>query len=381
MKTTVAEDILYSRATNLPYSVIENPQCEFLTETLFVTRLLQERTRAERSGRQFALMLLDIHALSSKQEYNLLRSLPAALAYSMRESDIVGWHQEDLVAGVILTEFGDWDILAALPAVKTRVCTALRDHLPLLDVDQLSISFHIFPEEWNLQDRTCAADFALHPDLRRSNGNRRSGHVLKRSMDIVGSLLAIILLSPVFLGIGLLIRLTSPGPVLFRQQRIGQFGVPFTFLKFRSMNCNAESDLHEDYVKRFIAGRAGPANASGLYKLDNDPRVTPVGRFLRRTSLDELPQFFNVLKGEMSLVGPRPPLLYELRAYSLWHRRRLLDARPGITGLWQVSGRSSVRFDEMVRLDLRYAASQSLWLDLCILAKTPWAVISCRGAY
>jgi lipopolysaccharide/colanic/teichoic acid biosynthesis glycosyltransferase len=231
-----------------------------------------------------------------------------------------------------------------------------------------------------LEDPHCAADSTLHPDLAKFNGNGRIERALKRTMDIAGSLIAILLLSPLFLGIAILICFTSPGPVLFRQKRIGQYGVPFTFLKFRSMYSKVDATIHENYVKQLIAGNVNDPGACGVYKLNNDPRVTRVGRFLRRTSLDEIPQFFNVLKGEMSLVGPRPPLLYELRAYSHWHRRRLLEAQPGITGLWQVKGRSRVRFDDMVRLDLRYAAERSLWLDLWILAKTPGAVFSCRGA-
>lgn len=326
-------------------------------------------------------MLVDCRpAFFSEGEDILRHAFISALVASMRETDILGWHEEDIAAGAILTEFGEWEIHAAFEVVEARVRAALRAGLPFIDADQFRISFHIFPEEWNLQDRTCAADSALHPDLPGLNGNDREQRVLKRSIDIAGSLLAILLLSPVFLGIAALVRFTSPGPILFRQERIGQFGVPFTFLKFRSMHRDAGADVHEDYVKEFIAGRVKLANTSALYKLRSDPRITPLGKFLRKTSLDELPQFFNVLKGEMSLVGPRPPIPYELRAYSLWHRRRLLEAKPGITGLWQVGGRSRVPFDEMVRLDLRYAASQSLWLDLCILARTPWAVLSCRGA-
>ena len=132
-----------------------------------------------------------------------------------------------------------------------------------------------------------------------------------------------------------------------------------------------------DYIKRFIAGNVNET----VYKITEDPRVTRVGRFLRKTSLDELPQFFNVLRGEMSLVGPRPPIPYELEAYDIWHRRRLLEVKPGITGLWQVNGRSKLRFDDMVRLDLQYATAWSLWLDIKILLQTPRAVFSREGAY
>jgi lipopolysaccharide/colanic/teichoic acid biosynthesis glycosyltransferase len=209
-------------------------------------------------------------------------------------------------------------------------------------------------------------------------------HLIKRCVDIAGSLTAILFAAPVFLTIAAVIKLTSKGPILFRQKRVGQYGRTFTFLKFRSMYLNNDPAIHEDYVKRLIAGsvdsNAGPGGRS-VYKLTNDPRITPVGRFLRKTSLDELPQFFNVLSGGMSLVGPRPPIPYEVECYDIWHKRRLLAVKPGITGLWQVTGRSRNTFDEMVRLDLRYAKSRSLWLDLKILLQTPRAVVLGDGAY
>jgi len=171
---------------------------------------------------------------------------------------------------------------------------------------------------------------------------------------------------------------------LFRQKRIGEHGTPFTFLKFRSMFINNDSSEHKEYVRQLIAGQAEkkPANGNGtgVFKLTNDRRITPVGRILRRASLDELPQLINVLHGEMSLVGPRPPVPYEVEAYATWHRRRLLEAKPGITGLWQVYGRSRVEFDDMVRLDLRYARDCSPLLDLKILLQTPRAVMGGDGA-
>jgi lipopolysaccharide/colanic/teichoic acid biosynthesis glycosyltransferase len=187
-----------------------------------------------------------------------------------------------------------------------------------------------------------------------------------------------------FFVIAAAIKLTSKGSILFRQQRIGEHGVPFTFLKFRTMYINNDSSQHQEYVRQLIAGQAvkHPTNGKGegVFKLTNDSRITPVGSFLRRTSLDELPQFINVLRGEMSLVGPRPAVTYEVEAYATWHRRRLLEAKPGITGLWQVQGRSRVGFDDMVRLDLRYARNCSPWLDLKILLQTPKAVIAGDGA-
>src|SRR5689334_3017261 len=150
------------------------------------------------------------------------------------------------------------------------------------------------------------------------------------------------------------------------------------------MHVNNDQSIHKEHVTRFIAGSPATRRAvrqTTVYILTADPRVTRIGPFPRNTSLDELPQFWNVLRGEMSLVGPRPPIVYECEQYSLWHRRRLLAVKPGITGLWQVKGRSRVTFDDMVRLDLKYASSWSLWLDLKILLKTPLAVFSGEGAY
>jgi lipopolysaccharide/colanic/teichoic acid biosynthesis glycosyltransferase len=196
-------------------------------------------------------------------------------------------------------------------------------------------------------------------------------------IDIVGSVAAIAFLSPLFLLVFALVKLSSKGPVLFQQERIGQFGKPFTFLKFRSMYANNDPKIHRDFMKRVISGNHDGEGS----KMTDDPRITRVGRFIRKTSLDELPQFFSVLKGDMSLVGPRPPLAYECQEYDIWHRRRVLEVKPGITGLWQVTGRSRLRFDEMVRLDLQYVRTWSLWLDFKIMVRTPFAVIRGGDAF
>jgi len=229
------------------------------------------------------------------------------------------------------------------------------------------------------------SDEKLYPDLFERNEARKYRHVVKRAMDIVGSIIALILFSPLFVVIALAIKLTSKGRILFKQERVGQCGLRFTFLKFRSMECVNDPGIHQKYVKRFIAGevdlaQSGPGQ-NVVYKIQQDPRVTRVGKFLRKTSLDELPQLINVLKGEMSLVGPRPPIPYESEAYEVWHRRRVLEAKPGITGLWQVNGRSRLNFNDMVRLDLQYAKTWSLWLDIKILLRTPRAVLFGEGAY
>jgi len=201
----------------------------------------------------------------------------------------------------------------------------------------------------------------------------------KRLVDIVGSTFLLFLLSPLLLACAFIIKRTSPGPALFRQERVGLDGKKFTLYKFRTMHCKAESEnnIHKAFVSELI--RNGSIRRQS-YKMVADPRVTRIGLLLRRSSLDELPQLLNVLKGDMSLVGPRPPLPYELESYESWHRKRL-SIRPGITGLWQVAGRSEVPFDEMVMLDLYYIENWSLWMDMSLMLKTLPAVISARGAY
>ncbi len=183
----------------------------------------------------------------------------------------------------------------------------------------------------------------------------------------------------------LAIKFTSPGPIIFKQIRLGQRGVPFVFYKFRSMLTNTDDRIHREYVTHLIKGNLKEINQGDqetpLYKIKEDPRVTRVGRIIRKTSIDELPQLFNVLKGDMSLVGPRPPLPYEVEKYQSWHLRRILDAKPGITGLWQVEGRSQTSFDDMVRLDLQYIRNWSPWLDFKILLKTVKVVLKSAGAF
>lgn len=207
----------------------------------------------------------------------------------------------------------------------------------------------------------------------------------KRVFDVVFSLFVVLFGLPFYLLVSLFIKLTSEGPVLFVQDRVGRNGEPFRLYKFRTMvnrNCD---DVHRSFTENFIKGRMAEGNGNGkngkpVFKLTEDPRVTSIGRFLRRTSLDELPQFINVLRGEMSVVGPRPPLAYELDHYKEWHKKRLA-VKPGLTGLWQVSGRSTVTFDEMVMLDLYYIENWSLLLDSKIIARTLPVMLSGSGGY
>jgi exopolysaccharide biosynthesis polyprenyl glycosylphosphotransferase len=203
----------------------------------------------------------------------------------------------------------------------------------------------------------------------------------KRLFDLVIASLLIVALLPVLIVCAVLVWRSSPGPVIFRQPRVGVRGREFMFLKFRSMRVDADPALHRDYVAKFINGQAEQQQAANgsMFKLVEDPRVTPIGSFLRRTSLDELPQLFNVVRGNMSLVGPRPPIPYELEHYRPEHLRRLA-VKPGITGLWQVSGRSHTTFEEMVALDLEYIRRASFLTDLRLLIRTIPVVFAQHGA-
>ena len=369
------------------YSVTpEISELGLLTEQLFTKMLWLERKRTERSHRGFVLMLLDPgQLLNHANREKILAKILAALAQSVRDTDITGWYKDGGILGVIFTELGT-DVEGSLVnALSAKVSEALYRTLTVGQINEIRLTFHVFPEDWDDDSPGGPVHSSLHLDLAQGFNRRPIALHAKRLMDIAGSLAGIFLCLPVFLAIAVVIKLTSKGPVFYRQVRLGQYGKKFTFLKFRSMHFQNDPSIHEQYVKQFIAG-ATDANQdhSGSqkpYKLIADPRVTTVGRFLRKTSLDELPQFFNVLKGEMSLVGPRPPLIYEYECYDLWHKERLVAVRPGITGLWQVDGRSRVTFDEMVRLDIRYARSWSLWLDIKLLLRTPYAVFSADGAH
>lgn len=206
---------------------------------------------------------------------------------------------------------------------------------------------------------------------------------LKRALDIVAASLGLIIAAPFAAVISLLIKTSSPGPVLFKQERVGKDGELFMFYKFRSMRVGNDDSQHRQYIKLFIEGKEEELKklhgGKKVYKITCDDRVTHVGKFLRRTSLDELPQLLNVLKGEMSMVGPRPHLGYEVDLYKDWHRRRL-QGLPGITGWWQIHGRSRVPFDKAVEMDIWYLERQSLILDIRIMCRTVTKAIVGRGA-
>jgi lipopolysaccharide/colanic/teichoic acid biosynthesis glycosyltransferase len=359
---------------------------EVLNEGTFKRMISVERKRTERSRRPFLLMLLEAgNHQGSEKSGKALDNMLSVLLLSIRETDVIGWYKDRTTVGVMFTGLAGNDKNSILSVILSKVSTTLQDQLTPDQFNQVSISFHFFPDDWDHDNPGRPSNPSLYPDLLSPDKGRCSQLRIKQVMDIVGSTLILILCTPLLLMIALAIKASSKGPVLFRQQRVGQYGKSFTFLKFRSMRTDNDDSVHKEYAAKLIAGEAQSEQSRGngerIFKLTNDTRVTRVGKFLRRTSLDELPQLVNVLKGDMSLVGPRPALPYELASYQTWHRRRVLQVKPGITGLWQVTARSSVKFDEMVRLDLRYATSWSPWLDYKILIRTPRAVIKGTGAY
>jgi lipopolysaccharide/colanic/teichoic acid biosynthesis glycosyltransferase len=358
-----------------------------LDEASFHRVICLERKRTERSRKPFLLMLLDAgDSLPEDSQAHLLNKILNGLTPVTRETDVTGWYKNYSVVGLMFTEIVMDEKGSVLGTMLERVSGCLRATLPFEQFNQIRISFHIFPEEWDREMGQFPNNRVLYPELIARGKNKVMFRITKRAIDIIGSLLALVLFLPVFALIAMLVKLSSRGPVIFCQERLGQFGKAFTFYKFRTMYVHNDARIHQEFMKGVINGAsdAGHENGSGehrVYKMIHDPRITRIGRLLRRLSFDELPQFINVLKGDMSLVGPRPPIAYEYFEYDLWHRRRLLEAKPGITGLWQVGGRSRIRFDDMVRLDLRYGRTWSPWLDIRILARTPGAVLFGHDAF
>ena len=388
IKTALRSEVVQGKlqvTENAPVASMESEARALLSEDAFVSMLYLERRRAERAQKRFVLVLVDVkRALDDGKKNRTLEKIGVALTNSTRETDILGWYLENNLIGIIGTELGETSPKIIHERLLEKLRSAFQHTVGKEKSSKISVSFHFFPEEYGKSDSNQAANVALYPDISRKEDSKKLAFGIKRAMDLLGSAAGLLVFSPALAAIAVAIKLTSKGPILFRQERLGQYGQTFTFLKFRSMYTNCDAKIHQEYVNQFIAGQVGETGADGakpVFKIQKDPRVTSIGKFLRKTSLDELPQFINVLRGEMSLVGPRPPIAYEFHAYDLWHRRRVLEIKPGITGLWQVEGRSRTRFDDMVRLDLKYARGWSIWLDLKILIQTPSAVFSGDGAH
>lgn len=380
-----AENEIYKESDHIPYELIDKNYNLYIEE-YFNKILCLERKRSERSHKPILLMLLNIEKIAAENGADrTIRDIVKSLTSSIREVDLCGWYERGAVIGVMFTVFSEDPVWDAIEAIAGKIKVNIARTLPPAVVGKLEIMFHVFPEKFDKQKPKSYLNPTFYPDMAKLATETNMASVTKRVMDVVGGIVGLILFSPFFITIPLIIKITSPGPVLFRQERVGQFGRRFTFLKFRSMHMNNDDRIHREFLKQFISGNkvatAEDGDAAPVFKITNDPRITPFGRFIRKSSLDELPQFINVLKGDMSLVGPRPPIPYEFEDYDIWHRYRLLKMKPGITGLWQVTGRSTTNFDSMVRLDINYIKNWSLWLDIKILCLTPFAVFKCRGAY
>jgi lipopolysaccharide/colanic/teichoic acid biosynthesis glycosyltransferase len=338
-----------------------------LEEAVFLDALRREHRRADRFEKSFQLIL--VKGRKASASLPVWNRITEAFVRAKPVTDVIGWVATGRALGLIVTDTDARDLTDQAPSIARRL-------LQVLESEPAAC------RGWSVELHTCPASSPASFVLADAETSPLHDG-LKRILDIVGSLILLTIFAPLFLVVAALIKLTSPGPILFRQVRVGHSNGPFTMLKFRTMRTGADARLHQEYVTKFIHGSAGAAHAARqpLFKITDDPRVTPIGHLLRRLSIDELPQFWNVFRGDMSLVGPRPPLPYEVEQYKPWHVRRVLEAKPGITGLWQVRGRSRTTFDDMVRLDLRYARERSIWTDIKILLATPRAVLTGKGAY
>jgi exopolysaccharide biosynthesis polyprenyl glycosylphosphotransferase len=340
----------------------------------FLKQLHLETLRAQRSKSTLSIILLTPDKETNLEFLNMNEIL-GLIRKKTRDTDISGFVNHKAIC-VLLPDTDE--------SGAKEICAKLANKIPQLTITSSSYPDQIFE---SLTKNGCVQPDAFPFEIwdpMDLKGASWFKSFLKRGMDIVGSIIGILVFMPVMIITALIIKVTSPGPAIFSQIRLGKHGAPFTFYKFRSMHVNMDNQLHRDYVNDFIKGRHEKINQGDeekpIYKIKSDPRVTKVGKFIRKTSIDELPQFFNVLKGDMSLVGPRPPLPYEAENYQAWHLRRILDMKPGITGLWQVEGRSKTQWDDTVRLDIRYIKNWSLLLDLKILLRTFKEVLKCRGA-
>jgi lipopolysaccharide/colanic/teichoic acid biosynthesis glycosyltransferase len=379
MNLNMKKNGYFPREPALSHYPVDNPihyggnVSEIFFDPNFFEQLRLEKLRVQRSKSSLSIILLTPDKKTGGESINMSQILGVVRAKT-RDTDICGFVNHNTI-GILLPdtdEKGAKEICVKLvngninPRFSTTTST-YPDHI----FESLAKDGYVRPDAYpfELEGLLRAPWFKL---------------LLKRGVDILGSIIGIVVFMPVMIITALAIKATSPGPVIFSQTRLGKQGTPFTFYKFRSMHVDIGDQIHRDYILDFIKGHNKKANQGDaeepLYKMKSDPRITRVGRFIRKTSIDELPQFFNVLKGDMSLVGPRPPLPYEAEKYESWHLMRILEMKPGITGLWQVEGRSKTGWDDTVRLDIRYIQNWSLIFDLKILFKTVKVVLWDRGA-
>jgi lipopolysaccharide/colanic/teichoic acid biosynthesis glycosyltransferase len=365
-----AAPIVHPQGWHAPPADNDAQPAGLLSRAEFLRMVQREKRRTDRSHSALSLAVLVVDANGGSTLQQMLERVSAMV----RETDYVT-ATDDLCIAVLLPDTGE----AGLRSFLDKVALS-RDgkgtHATGATYPDAAFE-RLIAERLGTPRSRHAAD-ADEPSPLRSHG-----YPGKRALDVLGALVALVLLSPVMLAVALLVKLTSPGPVIFRQTRVGQGGAPFVMFKFRSMRTDVDDRAHREFVASLIDGKAPPSSdgaAAGRFKMKADPRVTAIGRFIRKTSIDEFPQFYNVLIGDMSLVGPRPPVPYEAEKYKAWHRRRVFEMKPGLTGIWQVEGRSRVSFDDMVRMDLRYLRLCSLRFDVGILLRTVLVVLTCEGA-
>ena len=367
---SAAQSIVHPQGWHAPPADNDAHPDGLLSRAEFLRMVQREKRRTDRSHSALSLAVLVVDPNGGSTLAQVLDKVSSMV----RETDCVTATDDQCIA-VLLPDTGE----AGLRSFLDKVALSRHTH-------GTHVAGATYPDA--AFDRLIAERLGTprsrHPaDADEPSPLRSHGYRGKRALDIVGAVVALALLSPLMLIVALLIRLTSPGPAIFRQTRVGQGGATFTMFKFRSMRTDMDDSAHRAFVASLIDGKVQPSGGgatAGQFKIKADPRVTAIGRLIRKTSIDELPQFYNVLKGDMSLVGPRPPVQYEADKYKAWHRRRVFEMKPGLTGIWQVEGRSRVSFDDMVRMDLRYLQHCSLRFDLGILWRTVAVVLKCEGA-
>ena len=336
-------------------------QCLYSIE-YFHGVLKRERFRSDRNNIGFSLIVFETSEKGT--DTYLFKHLVETLISRVRFSDEVGWFDERKIAALLPdTSFKGARKLAEI------ICCKMNETI----VKSLNYNVFHYPSQKIFPESHHAKSFGFIEDVNIKMAANGKIPFWKRTMDILGSLFGLFVLSPIFISAALIIKCVSPGPIFFKQERVGRTGKIFTVLKFRTMKVNNDATIHRQYLKKLINGDSNGEQA--MIKLDKDPRIICMGNFLRKTCIDELPQLINVLLGDMSLIGPRPCIPYEAEEYLRWHVRRF-DITPGMTGLWQVSGKNRTTFKDMIRLDIKYASELSFWLDTRILCKTPLVVIS-----
>lgn len=346
----------------------------FYREAFFDDMLRWERKRTERSQKPFVMITVEIRHLVKAKEKKFIKNIAVVLDECFREIDIKGWYKDKSIVGIICPDVPHKNVAA----IKRKLEEALGKALPPRFAQELNVSYICFPEAG--LNEVSAQNLAMYPEFKLNSIKRVVSDSCKRCLDIIVASIMLAFALPVMVAVAVGIKINSPGPVFFKQKRVGFGGRAFTLLKFRSMKVNNDDSAHKEFVKNFIKTKNSEiTDDTKPFKILKDPRVTPIGRFIRKTSIDELPQLLNVLSGEMSLVGPRPPIPYEVDEYHIWHRRRVMEVKPGITGFWQVHGRSITSFETMVRMDLYYIKYRNLLLDIMLILKTPLSLL--KGAY